>query len=68
MPVASGMSHAIYLLSALILGGGFLYYAWMIWRRYSDAIAMATFRYSIAYLSLLFAALLVDHYWPIPVA
>jgi protoheme IX farnesyltransferase len=68
MPVATGMSHAIYLVAALALGGGFLHYSWTIYRRYSDAVAMATFRYSIAYLSLLFAALLVDHYWPIPMA
>jgi heme O synthase-like polyprenyltransferase len=33
-----------------------------LWRRYSDKLARATFRYSIAYLTLLFAALLVDHY------
>ena len=32
---------------------------------YSDALAQQTFRYSIVYLSLLFAALLVDHYWRI---
>ena len=31
-------------------------------RDYSDALARQTFRYSIVYLSLLFAALLVDHY------
>jgi protoheme IX farnesyltransferase len=41
----------------------FLYYAISIYRQYSDALAKRTFRYSILYLSLLFAALLVDHYW-----
>jgi protoheme IX farnesyltransferase len=29
---------------------------------YSDALARRAFRYSIVYLSLLFAALLTDHY------
>ena len=37
-------------------------YAWRLWRSYSDALARRTFRFSIVYLSLLFAALLVDHY------
>jgi protoheme IX farnesyltransferase len=31
--------------------------------RYSDRLARRTFRYSIVYLSALFAALLIDHYW-----
>ncbi|MBY0236855.1 MAG: protoheme IX farnesyltransferase, partial [Burkholderiaceae bacterium] len=33
-----------------------------LWRQYSDELARATFRFSILHLSLLFAALLVDHY------
>jgi protoheme IX farnesyltransferase len=40
----------------------FIYYAWQLWREYSDALARKTFRFSIWYLSLLFAALLLDHY------
>ena len=44
------------------LGAVFLAYAWKIYREYSDDLARRTFRYSIVYLSLLFAALLVDHY------
>jgi heme o synthase len=40
----------------------FLWYALRIYLAYSDALARRTFRYSIAYLALLFAALLVDHY------
>jgi heme o synthase len=40
----------------------FLGYAWKLYRDYSDALARKTFRYSIVYLSLLFVALLVDHY------
>jgi len=62
MPFISGMSGVVYLVSAVLLGAVFLAYAWKIYREYSDALARKTFRYSIVYLSLLFAALLVDHY------
>jgi heme o synthase len=62
LPFATRMSGAIYLVSAVALGGLFLIYAIRICVAYSDALARRTFRYSIVYLSLLFAALLVDHY------
>jgi protoheme IX farnesyltransferase len=62
MPFISGMSGVLYLASSVALGGVFLGYAWKIYREYSDALARKSFRYSIVYLSLLFAALLVDHY------
>jgi protoheme IX farnesyltransferase len=62
LPYAVQMSGIIYLGSASVLGAIFLWYAWQIYRRYSDAVARKTFAYSIVYLSLLFAALLVDHY------
>jgi heme o synthase len=62
LPVVQGMSGWIYLASAVVLGAGFTAYAWQLWRRYSDALARRTFRFSILYLSLLFAALLLDHY------
>lgn len=62
MPFISGMSGAVYLSAAVLLGAVFLGYAWKIYREYSDALARKTFRYSIVYLSLLFVALLVDHY------
>jgi len=62
LPFVSGMSGPIYLVAALLLGAGFTGYAWKLWRRYSDALARKTFRFSIIHLSLLFAALLVDHY------
>jgi heme o synthase len=65
LPFAIGMSGKIYLFSALILDGVFLYYAVQILRNYSDALSKTTFKYSIIYLSLLFAALLVDHYFPL---
>ena len=62
LPFISGMSGLIYLVSAVLLSGGFVVYAWKLWREYSEALARKTFRYSIVFLSLLFAALLVDHY------
>jgi len=62
LPYVIRMSGALYLASALVLGGIFLGYALRIYFAYSDAVAQKTFRYSIAYLAFLFAALLVDHY------
>jgi protoheme IX farnesyltransferase len=63
LPFASGMSGTIYLMSALALNGLFLAYAVGLYVNYSDRLARRTFSYSIVYLSCLFAALLVDHYW-----
>jgi protoheme IX farnesyltransferase len=65
LPFIYGMSGWIYLASALALGFAFLGYAIALWRRYSDELARKTFRFSIIYLMLMFAALLVDHYWTI---
>jgi len=62
LPFVQGMSGWIYLAAAVALGGLFIGYAFRLWRRYSDALARRTFRFSIVHLSLLFAALLVDHY------
>jgi protoheme IX farnesyltransferase len=63
MPFASGMSGWLYLLCALILNAVFVVYAARLYARYSDQLARHMFRYSITYLFLMFAALLVDHYW-----
>ena len=63
LPFFTHMSGLIYLASALVLGGIFLAYAAKLYTRYSDRLAHATFRYSIVYLALLFAALLIDHYF-----
>ena len=63
LPYAIRMSGALYLASALLLGGVFLAYAIALYVRYSDALARRTFAWSIAYLAALFSALLVDHYW-----
>ena len=62
LPYAVHMSGLIYLASAVVLGAIFLWYAWQIYRHYTDLIARKAFTYSIIYLSLLFAALLLDHY------
>jgi protoheme IX farnesyltransferase len=62
LPYVYRMSGVIYLASAVALGVGFTAYAWQLWRDYSDALARRTFRFSIWHLSLLFLALLVDHY------
>ena len=62
LPFIYKMSGYFYLASALILGGMFLAYAIALFRNYSDDLAKRTFRFSIIYLSLLFAALLIDHY------
>jgi protoheme IX farnesyltransferase len=65
LPFVVRMSGAIYLAAVLVLDGIFLWYAIRIYRNYSDALARRTFRYSITYLSALFAALLIDHYFRI---
>jgi protoheme IX farnesyltransferase len=63
MPYGLGMSGMIYLVSVIILDAIFLAYVIALYKKYSDDLAKRTFRYSIIYLTLLFAALLVDHYW-----
>jgi heme o synthase len=62
LPFVYGMSSWIYLAAAIILSVGFCYYGFKLWQNYSDALARKTFRFSLIHLSVLFAALLVDHY------
>jgi protoheme IX farnesyltransferase len=62
LPFAIGMSGLIYLGSAVLLDIGFMVYAVGLYKKYSDDLAKRTFRFSILYLTLLFAALVVDHY------
>ena len=62
LPFACGMSGPIYLVIALMLGAGFGFRSWQLLVAYSDERSRRTFRFSIAYLALLFLGLLVDHY------
>jgi protoheme IX farnesyltransferase len=62
LPFIQGMSGWLYLAAAVVLGGWFIALAFALWRDYSDALARRTFRFSIWYLTWLFAALLLDHY------
>jgi protoheme IX farnesyltransferase len=62
LPFIVRMSGWFYLLCAVVLGVMFVAYAWRLYRQYSDELARRLFRFSILYLSLLFAALLVDHW------
>jgi protoheme IX farnesyltransferase len=64
MPFIYGMSGWLYLVVAIGVSIGFTGYAFALWRHYSDALARKTFRFSLIHLSVLFAALLVDHYLP----
>ena len=62
LPFVYGMSSWIYLGVATVLSAGFCLYGFWLWRDYSDELARKTFRFSLIHLSVLFAALLVDHY------
>ncbi|BAU71745.1 heme o synthase [Metapseudomonas furukawaii] len=62
LPYAIHMSGPLYLVAALALGGRFLQWAWVLYRDSRPHAAIRTFKYSIAYLFLLFIALLMDHY------
>ena len=62
LPYSIRMSGPLYLAAAVVLGAVYLWYAVRIYLSYSDQLARACFRYSILYLAVLFAALLVDHY------
>ena len=62
LPYLTGMSGLIYGVSAVLLGLGFIYYAVLMMRKKDNKTAMKTFVYSIVYITILFAALLIDHY------
>jgi protoheme IX farnesyltransferase len=66
LPFVTRMSGAIYLAAAVALDAVFLWYAVRIYVAYSDRLAQRAFRYSIVYLAALFTALLVDHYFRVP--
>jgi protoheme IX farnesyltransferase len=65
LPYLTGMSGLIYLAAALVLGGFFLFRALQLKVRTDERLPMRTFSFSITYLALLFAALLIDHYFMI---
>lgn len=62
LPFATRMSGPLYLLGAVVLGGGFLYWAIELMRGKNPNAPMETFKYSIIYLMALFVVMLVDHY------
>ena len=62
LPYATRMSGPLYLLGAVVLGGGFLYWAIELMRGKNPRAPMETFKYSIIYLMALFVVMLVDHY------
>ncbi len=62
LPFVYGMNSWIYLFAAVVLSLIFCWYGFRLWRNYSDELARQTFRFSLTHLSLLFTAMLVDHY------
>lgn len=68
LPLALGATGWVYFAAALVLNARFVWLAASLHRTYADALARRTFGWSIWYLTWLFAALLVDHYWRIPLS
>ena len=66
LPYLTGMSGLFYLGGALVLGAGFLYYAYVLLNPPNERFAMRVFNYSIVYLMALFAFMLIDHYVDAP--
>ncbi|HZH57781.1 heme o synthase [Yanghanlia caeni] len=62
LPFIMRMSGPLYLAAATVLSGLFVWRSWQLYRHYTDERSRGLFRYSIVYLALLFAALLVDHW------
>jgi protoheme IX farnesyltransferase len=62
LPFATGMSGVLYLIGALLLDAGFIFYVVRLWRSDDNKNALYTFNYSIFYLLILFVVLLVDHF------
>ena len=67
LPFAIGMSGVVYLTGAIVLGGGFLYWAVALLTGRNPRAPIQTFRYSIIYLMVLFLVLLLDHHLPMSV-
>ena len=64
LPFLTGMAGPFYLLAAFVLDAMFLHKAWQLLKSERADLPMRAFRFSINYLALLFAALLLDHYLP----
>jgi protoheme IX farnesyltransferase len=62
LPYLTGMSGLFYLAGVTVLNVGFLWYALRLLRNNDERLPMQTFGYSIIYLMVLFAFLLIDHY------
>jgi protoheme IX farnesyltransferase len=62
LPFVVGMMGVLYLVGALVLGGGFLYWSIILYRGNNKLAPMETFKYSSIYLMTLFLVMLVDHY------
>ena len=62
LPFTIHMFGGIYLIGAVILNARFMWYAYKLYYTYSDALSKRAFYYSINYLMLLFALMLLDHY------
>jgi len=62
LPFVIRMSGPAYLAAACVLSGRFVWQSFELYRNYSDARSRKLFHYSIAYLALLFGALLLDHW------
>lgn len=63
LPYLVGMTGAVYLIGSTILNLGFIWYAWQLKFNAKPETAMATFKFSIWHLMVLFLVLLLDHYW-----
>lgn len=63
LPFVTGMSGLIYLVTALVMGGRFLYWGIRLYMTQDHRYAVKAFRFSIIYLAVIFIALLIDHYW-----
>ncbi|OGO80589.1 MAG: protoheme IX farnesyltransferase [Chromatiales bacterium RIFOXYA1_FULL_46_5] len=63
LPYLVGMTGAVYLLGSTVLNLGFIWYAWQLKFNAKPETAMATFKFSIWHLMVLFLVLLLDHYW-----
>src|SRR5215475_13568462 len=65
LPFLTHMCGTVYLATAIVLDGAFLYHALLLNLRPRPHVPMRVFRFSVSYLMWLFAALVIDHYLPV---